>query len=54
MSLNETPGDPMCRLDIVNKGHSHQAIYNFIEEAEIGHNSSLFKGLPVPTETAIK
>ena len=44
----------MCRLHTVNKGHGHQAIYNFIEEAEIGHRLSLFKGLPVPTETAIK
>ena len=25
----------------------HQAIYNFVEEAETGHRSSLFNGLPV-------
>ena len=40
------PGDPMCGLHIVTKGHGHQAIYNFIEEAETGHRSSVFKGLP--------
>ena len=38
------PGDLMCGLHIVRKGHSHQAVYNFMEEAEMGH-----KGLPVPT-----
>ena len=41
------PGDPMCGLHVVRKGHGHQAIYSFIEEAEMGHRSSLFKGLPV-------
>ena len=41
------PGDPMCGLHVVRKGHGHQAIYNFVEEAETGHRSSLFKGLPV-------
>ena len=39
---------------VVRKRHSHQAIFNVIEEAEMGHRLSLFKGLPVPTETAIK
>ena len=31
------PGDPMCGLHVVKKGHGHKAIYNFvgfIEEAE--------------------
>ena len=41
------PGDPICGLHVVMKGQGHQAIYNFIEEAEMGHRSSLFKGLPV-------
>ena len=41
------PGDPMCVLHVVSKGHCHQAIHNFIEEAETGHRSSLFKGLLV-------
>ena len=41
------PGDPMCGLHVVRKGHGHQAIYNFVEGAETGHRSSLFKGLPV-------
>ena len=41
------PGDPICGLRVVRKGHGHQAIYNFVEEAERGHRSSLFKGLPV-------
>ena len=40
-------GDPMCGLHAVRKGHRHQAIYNFVEEAEMGHRSSPFKGLPV-------
>ena len=40
-------GDPMCVLHIVRKGHCHQAIHNFIEEAETSHRSSLFKGLLV-------
>ena len=41
------PGDPMCGLHVVRKGHGHKAIYDFIEEAETGHRSPLFKGLPV-------
>ena len=41
------PGDPMCGLHVVRKGHRHEAIYNFVEEAEKGHRSSLFKGFPV-------
>ena len=41
------PGDPMCGLHVVRKGHGHLAIYNFIEEPETGHRSSLFKGVPV-------
>ena len=42
------PGDPMCGLHIVMKGRGHQAIYNFIEEAETCHSlSGLFtKGSP--------
>ena len=36
------PGDPMCGLHVIRKGHSHEAIYNFVEEAETG-----LKGLPV-------
>ena len=47
-------GDPMCGLHIIRKGHGHQAIYNFIEETEMGHRSSLFKSLPVLNETAMK
>ena len=42
-----TPGDHMCGLHVVRKGHGHEAIYNFIEETEAGHRLSLFKGLPV-------
>ena len=42
-----TPGDPMCGLHVIRKGHGHQVIYNFIEEAETGHSSSLIKGLQV-------
>ena len=41
------PGDPMCGLHVVRKGHGHKAIYNFIEVAETGHRSSLLKGLPL-------
>ena len=40
-------GDPMCGLYVVRKGHSHEAVYDFVEETETGHRSSLFKGLPV-------
>ena len=40
-------GDPMCGLYVVRKGLGHQAIYNFVEEAETGHRMPLFKGLPV-------
>ena len=40
-------GDPMCGLYVVRKGHSHEAVYGFVEETETGHRSSLFKGLPV-------
>ena len=40
-------GNPMCGLYVVGKGHSHEAVYNFVEETETGHKSSLFKGLPV-------
>ena len=29
---------------VVRKGHSHQAIFTVIEEAEMGHRLSLFKG----------
>ena len=41
------PGDPMCGLHEVRKGHDHKSIYNIIEEAQTGHRSSIFKGLPV-------
>ena len=41
------PGDPMCGLHVVRKGHGHEAIYNFVEEAETDHWPSLFKGLPI-------
>ena len=37
----------MCGLHIVGKGPSHQAMYNFIEEAEMGHISSPFMSLTV-------
>ena len=40
-------GDPMCGLYVVRKGHSHEAVYDFVEETETGHRSSLFEGLPV-------
>ena len=40
-------GDPMSGLYVFRKGHSHEAVYNFVEETETGHRSSLFKGLPV-------
>ena len=33
--------------DVVRKGHDNEAISNLIEEAETGHRSSLFRGLPV-------
>ena len=42
------PGDPMCGLHVVRKGHRNEAIYNFVEWAETGHRSSAFlKGLSV-------
>ena len=31
----------MCGLHVVRKGHGHQAIYDFVEELETGHRSSL-------------
>ena len=37
----------MCGQHVVRKRPGHQAIYNFVEEAETGHISSLFNGLPV-------
>ena len=37
----------MCGLHVVRKGDGHQAIYNCVEESEMGHRSSLFNGLPV-------
>ena len=40
-------GDPMCGLYVVRKGHGHEAVYDFVEESETGHRSSLFKDLPV-------
>ena len=36
----------MCDLHVVRKEHGHQAIFNFVEEAETDHRLSLFKGLP--------
>ena len=39
--------NPMCWLYVVGKGHSHEAVSNFVEETEMGHRLSLFKGLPV-------
>ena len=41
-----TDGDTPSRLYVVGKGHSHEAVYDFVEETESGHRSSLFKGLP--------
>ena len=41
------PGDPMCELHVVRKGHGHESIYNFVEEAETDNSSSFFKGLSV-------
>ena len=40
-------GNPMSGLYVFRKGHSHEAVYNFVEETETGHRSSLLKGLPV-------
>ena len=36
------PGDPMCG-HVVREGHGHQVIYDFIEEAETDHRSSLLQ-----------
>ena len=33
-------GDPMCGLYVVRKGHSHEAVYDFVEETETGHRSA--------------
>ena len=41
------PGDPMCGLYVIRKGHDHEAIYYFVKKTETGHRSSLFKCLPV-------
>ena len=41
------PGDTMCGRHVVRYGHEHQAIYNFIEEAETDHSLALFKGPPI-------
>ena len=30
-------GNPMCGLYVVWKGHSHEAVYKFVEETETGH-----------------
>ena len=30
-------GDLMCGLYVVMKGHSHEAVYDFVEETETGH-----------------
>ena len=38
-------GNPMCGLYVAGKGHSHEGVYNFVEETETGHISSLFKGM---------
>ena len=37
----------MCGLYVVRNGHNHEAVYDFVEETETGHRSSLFKGLSV-------
>ena len=39
-------GNPMCGMYVVGKGHSHEAVYDFVEETEPCHRSSLTKGLP--------
>ena len=41
------PGDPVRGLYVIRKGHGHETIYNFVEETETGHGSSLFKDLSV-------
>ena len=41
------PGDPMCGLHVVRQGYGHKVIYDFIEDAETGHRSHLFKGLQI-------
>ena len=38
-------GNPMCGRYVVGKGHSHEAVYDFVGETETGHRSSPFKGL---------
>ena len=43
------PGDPMCGLHVVRKGHGHKAIYDFIEE-EIAS----LQGTASSIETAMK
>ena len=40
------PGYSMSGLDILGKGHGHEAIPNFVKETETGHRSSLFECLP--------
>ena len=31
-------GDPLCGLGVVRKGHSHKAVYDFVEETETGQD----------------
>ena len=30
-------GYPMSGLDVIGKGHGHEAIYYFVKETETGH-----------------
>ena len=43
----------MCGLHVVRKGHGHQAIYNFVEEAD-GPQIVFLQGSACLTETAMK
>ena len=36
----------MSGLEILEKGHGHEAIHNFVKVTETGHRLSLFKCLP--------
>lgn len=31
------PGRPICELFVIGKGHGHETINNFVEEAEAGN-----------------
>ena len=43
----EISGYSVSGLDVIGKGHGHEAIYYFVKETETGHWSSLFKYLAV-------